>query len=125
MRGAALMPTFSRKARLLISRGKAKIDSYRPFTIQLCNATGESKQNLTLGVDAGYANIGFSVIDPTKEVFSCEIKLLEGQVERNNKRRMYRINEKIIQSFHHLSHSFYGRECSQVISITDCSTIKA
>lgn len=90
MRGEALMPTSPRKARVLIAQGKAKIDSYRPFTIQLCIATGESRQNLTLGVDAGYATIGFSVIDSTKELFSCEIELLKGQVERNNKRRIYR-----------------------------------
>jgi len=70
--------------------GKAQVDSYQPFTIKLCIATGESKQNLILGVDAGYAHVGFSVVGPTKEVFSGEIKLLQGQVERNDQRRMYR-----------------------------------
>jgi len=90
MKGLPLMPTSPKKARLLLKLGKAQVDSYRPFTIKLCNATGESKQDLTLGVDAGYADIGFSVINPTKEVFSGEIKLLQGQVERNDQRRMYR-----------------------------------
>ena len=53
MKGLPLMPTSPQKARLLLKLGKAQVDSYRPFTIKLCNATGESKQNLTLGVDAG------------------------------------------------------------------------
>ncbi len=84
------MPTTPRKARLLLKQGKAKIDNYQPFTIQLTYATGETKHNLTLSVDSGYGNIGISVIAPTKETFSGEIKLLEGQVERNKKRVMYR-----------------------------------
>ena len=47
------MPTTQRKARILIKQGKAKIASYVPFTIQLVDATGEAKQDITLGVDAG------------------------------------------------------------------------
>ncbi|WP_343054554.1 RNA-guided endonuclease IscB [Desulfobacter latus] len=90
MRGEPLMPTTQQKARVLLKKGTAKIDGYRPFTIQLTSATGESKQNLTLGIDAGYKNIGISVVGAIKEYFSSEIKLLDGQVERNKERIMYR-----------------------------------
>ncbi len=90
IRGQALMPTTPRKAKLLLKQGKARIDSYMPFTIQLNYATGEAKQDLTLGIDAGYGNIGISVVGPAKEVFSGEIKLLKGRVERNKERVMYR-----------------------------------
>jgi len=81
IRRQALMPTTPRKAKLLLKQGKARIDSYMPFTIQLNYATGEAKQDLTLGIDAGYGNIGISVVGPAKEVFSGEIKLLKGRVE--------------------------------------------
>ncbi|NWH05425.1 HNH endonuclease [Desulfobacter latus] len=94
MRGEALMPTTVQKARLLLKNGKARIHSHRPFTIQLTYATGEAKQDLVLGVDAGYHNIGISVVSPTNEVFSSEIKLLQGQVERNKERRMYRTQRR-------------------------------
>lgn len=88
------MPTTPQKARLLLKNGNARIHSHRPFTIQLTYATGEAKQDLTLGVDAGYQNIGISVVSPTSEVFSSEIKLLQGQVERNKERRMYRTQRR-------------------------------
>ena len=84
------MPTTCKKTRRLLKQGKAKIAGYRPFTIQLNYATGENKQTVTLGIDAGYKNIGISVVSPEKELLSCEIQLLEGQVERNKKRAMYR-----------------------------------
>ena len=64
MRGKPLMPTTCREARLLLKQGNAVIAGYRPFTIQLKYATGETKQNLVLGIDAGYSDIGFSVTSP-------------------------------------------------------------
>jgi len=93
-RGKPLMPTSQRKARLLLKAKKAKIVGHRSFTIQLKYATGETKQSITLGVDAGYKNVGISIISPKKEFLSSEIQLLEGQVERNKERRMYRNNRR-------------------------------
>ena len=46
MRGQALMPCSPRKARILLKQKKAKIVSYKPFTIQLCYATGEARQEV-------------------------------------------------------------------------------
>lgn len=45
MRGQALMPCSQRKARILLKQKKAKIVSYKPFTIQFYYATGEAKRN--------------------------------------------------------------------------------
>jgi N6-L-threonylcarbamoyladenine synthase len=53
MRGEPLMPTTPRKARILLKEDKAKAISRTPFTIQLKIATGETKQDITLGIDAG------------------------------------------------------------------------
>jgi hypothetical protein len=47
------MPTTPRKARILLKLGKAKVANRTPFTIQLTIATGETKQPISLGVDAG------------------------------------------------------------------------
>ena len=53
MRGQPLMPCSPAKARHLLKAGKAVVKRRTPFTIQLRIATGETKQNVTLGVDAG------------------------------------------------------------------------
>ena len=45
------MPCSQRKARLLLKEGKAKIIGYKPFTIQLLSPTGESTQDVHIGVD--------------------------------------------------------------------------
>lgn len=51
MRGEPLMPCSQRKARVLLKEGKAVINIYNPFTIQLTYATGETKQYCHIGVD--------------------------------------------------------------------------
>ena len=60
MRGQPLMPTRSRKARILLQEEKAIVVQRTPFTIQLKYATGETKQEIILGVDSGFENIGVS-----------------------------------------------------------------
>lgn len=45
---------------------------------------------MTLGIDAGYKHIGFSVSISKSEVFSAELEQECGMVERNKERRMYR-----------------------------------
>jgi hypothetical protein len=90
MRGTPLMPTSPRKARILSKEGKAKVVKRTPFTIQLKYATGEAKQEITLGVDSGYENIGLSAIAGKKEVYSAEVKLRTDIVKLNSERRQYR-----------------------------------
>jgi hypothetical protein len=59
------MPKTQRKARLLLKQKKATIVCYSPFTIQLLYATGETKQEIVLGVDY----IIFKVNSPGKVEF--------------------------------------------------------
>lgn len=47
------MPCSAAKARILLKEKKAVVKRRTPFTIQLTIATGETKQSVTLGVDAG------------------------------------------------------------------------
>ena len=51
MRGESLMPCSPRKARLLLREGKAKVINYTPFIIQLTYATGETVQEVSIGID--------------------------------------------------------------------------
>ena len=90
MRGQPLMPTTPGKAKKLLKEGKAKVVKRTPFTIQLKYATGETKQEITLGVDSGFENIGLSAITAKKEVYSAEVKLRTDMVKLNSERRQYR-----------------------------------
>lgn len=53
MRGEPLMPCSQRKARILLKENKAQIINYKPFTIQLLSPTGESTQEIHVGIDTG------------------------------------------------------------------------
>jgi len=90
MRGQPLMPTTPRKARILLTEEKAKVIKRTPFTIQLKYATGETKQEIVLGVDSGFENIGLSAVTAKKEIYSSEVKLRTDMVKLNSERRQYR-----------------------------------
>lgn len=91
------MPTTPRKARKLLQEGKAKIVKRTPFTIQLLIATGETKQDIVLGVDAGSKTIGLSATTNKKEVYSAEVQLRNDIVDllstrrENRQKRRYRL----------------------------------
>ncbi|WP_330112541.1 RNA-guided endonuclease IscB (plasmid) [Cetobacterium somerae] len=89
-RGQALMPCSTRKARLLLKEKKAKIFKYEPFTIQLNIATGEIKQEIILGIDSGYKNVGISATTEKKELYSAEITLRTDIVDLLSSRRSLR-----------------------------------
>jgi len=78
MRGQPLMPTRQQKANKLLKQGRAKVVKRSPFTIQLKYATGEAKQYITLGIDAGYSKVGFSAVSEKKELVSGELTLRKG-----------------------------------------------
>jgi hypothetical protein len=84
------MPTTPCKARKLLKKGKAKVLTVKPFTIQLLTATGETKQEVILGIDSGYLNIGFSAITDKGELISGEVKLLQGISDRLTEKAQYR-----------------------------------
>jgi len=74
LRGNPLMPCNPRKAKKLLREGKATVIKRFPFTVQLLVPTGEAKQKVTLGIDSGFENIGFSAVSETKEVISGIVK---------------------------------------------------
>lgn len=84
------MPTTPRKARKLLEQGKAKVINREPFTIQLLVATGETKQDITLGVDAGSRYIGLSATTEKQELFSAEVELRNDIVDLLATRRQNR-----------------------------------
>ena len=90
MRRQPLMPTTPRKARLLLQKCQAKVIYQSPFTIQLNYATGETKQKITLGIDAGYSKIGFSAITKCHELIAGEVSLRQDVSKKLTERRMYR-----------------------------------
>ena len=84
------MPCTQQKARKLLKSGKAKIYKREPFTIQLLVQTGESKQEINLGVDAGSKFVGLSATTEKKELFSAEYKLRNDIVDLISTRRQNR-----------------------------------
>lgn len=89
--GKPLMPTKRyAKIRILRKRGLLKIVSVKPFTVQLLYDTKNITQDVTLGIDSGYLNIGFSAITEKQELISGEVKLLQGQKERLYEKASYR-----------------------------------
>ena len=90
MRGQALMPCSQRKARLLLKQGKAKIVGYKPFTIQLCYATGEAKQEIHVGIDEGARHIGIAITSQNKVLAKGEVELRQDVHSLLTTRAMYR-----------------------------------
>ena len=90
IRGIPLMPTSCRKAKKFLKEGKAKVIKRIPFTIQLTIPTGETKQAITLGIDSGYQNIGFSAITEKQELISGVVTLDNGMTKRLEERKIYR-----------------------------------
>jgi hypothetical protein len=97
-RGLPLMPTCQSKARRLLKSRKAKVVKRYPFTIQLTTTTGETKQEVILGIDVGYKNVGISVINSKKELLSAEVTLRTNISELLSEKKMYRKHRR---SKHH------------------------
>ena len=94
MRGESLMPCSQRKARLLLKEGKAKIIDYKPFTIQLLSPTGESTQDIHIGVDTGAKHIGIAATSGNKVFAKGEIELRDGIHESMVSRSTLRRNRR-------------------------------
>jgi len=75
------MPCTPRKARLLLKTNKAKVVNRTPFTIRLTTATGETKQDITLGVDPGSKIVGLSATTEKEVLFEAEVILRNDIVE--------------------------------------------
>ena len=84
------MPCTQRKARLLLKQGKAKIISYKPFTIQLTYATGEAKQAIHVGIDEGARHVGIAITSQDKVFAKGEVELRQDVHSLLTSRAMYR-----------------------------------
>jgi hypothetical protein len=92
--GKPLMPCKPQKARKLLKAGSAKVVKRSPFTIQLLLGSSGYIQPVTLGIDAGYSQIGFSAVTEKEEVISGEVEMRKGTPQRNEERLMYRRNRR-------------------------------
>ena len=88
--GKPLMPCKEAKARKLLRDGKAKVIKRTPFTIQLNWNCEGNVQEVVLGVDTGYKNVGLSVVSDKQELFASEIKLRTDIADLLTEKRQYR-----------------------------------
>lgn len=93
-RGEPLMPCSPRKARILLKDDKARIVKRTPFTIQLTIATGETKQEIYLGVDAGSKHIGLSATTEKKVLLEVEVEIRNDIVDLLATRRTLRSSRR-------------------------------
>ena len=84
------MPCSSAKARLLLKERKAVVKRRTPFTIQLMISTGETKQPVTLGVDAGYKHVGLSASTEKAELYASEVEIRQDITNLLSTRRALR-----------------------------------
>lgn len=67
---------YSKKARLLLKQGKAKIINYKPFTVQLIYGSSGYKQKTVLGIDTCSKNVGIAVVtEEGKVLYQFELEL--------------------------------------------------
>lgn len=85
-----LMPCSYAKSKRMVKTGKAKVIKRFPLTIQLNFECKNQVQDISLGIDSGYENIGFSAITETKELICGTLKLDRRTSERLTEKRMYR-----------------------------------
>ena len=96
LNGKPLMPTSSRKARLLLKEGKAHVARMNPFTIRLDYKTGVATQPLSVGIDTGESNIGIAILRDNSVMYKAEVQLRKSMDKRKliEKRRAYRRNRR-------------------------------
>ena len=93
--GKPLMPTEKHgMVKHMLREGNARVVTAKPFTIQLLYETTGYTQPATLGIDAGYLNIGFSAVAGDKELIGGEVRLLENMSGRIRDRATFRRNRR-------------------------------
>jgi len=85
-----LMPCTPTKARHLLRDKRAEVVSRIPFTIRLLFECENQTQQLTLGIDSGYTNVGYSVTSSISELMAGELKLRTDIPKKLQNRAMYR-----------------------------------
>lgn len=94
------MPCSQRKARMLLKEEKAKIIDYKPFTIQLLYATGESVQEVNIGVDTGATHIGIAITSVNKVIAKGEVELRDDIHKNMTTRSALRRNRRTRKNRH-------------------------
>jgi len=89
-KGKPLMPCSYAKSKRMVKASKATVVKRFPSTIQLNFECENQIQGVTLGIDSGYENIGFSAVSEKKELISGTVKLEGKTSERLIERGMYR-----------------------------------
>jgi len=92
--GLPLMPCSKAKARKLVKTGKARVVSLNPFTIKLTFECENKTQPVTLGIDTGFKNIGFSAVTEKKELVCGTVTLDNKTSSRLKDKAMYRRNRR-------------------------------
>ncbi len=90
MDGKPLMPCKPAKAKHLLKEHRAKIVMHSPFTIQLQWQCESDTQDVTLGIDSGYKNVGFSAVTDKRELISGEAAIRTDIPDLNVEKSMYR-----------------------------------
>lgn len=88
------MPCSEKRARLLLYNGKAKIVKYNPFTIQLIIATGETTQDISIGIDTGAKYIGIAVTSVDKVLNKGVVELRDDISDNISTRKMLRVSRR-------------------------------
>ena len=81
--GRALMPTTTRKARILLKKNKASVVCRHPFTIHLRYKTGCATQEGSIGIDTGSQHIGVGVTCGNKVILKDEHELRSSMEKRS------------------------------------------
>ena len=92
--GRPLMPTKPSKARKLLKNKKAKIVSYKPFTIQLIYGSRGYTQNVDLGIDLGAKHVGVAIVSENKVLDKGEIELRDDVSKNITTKRQYRSSRR-------------------------------
>lgn len=88
--GKTLMPCTPSKAKKLLKSKRAKVFKMYPFTIKLNFVCENQVQEVSIGIDSGYGNVGFSAVTNKKELMSGTL-ILDGRTsKRLTERLMYR-----------------------------------
>ena len=88
------MPCSPTRARKLLRDGKAEPVRRTPFVIQLKAATGETKQPINLGFDAGSKHVGLSASTVKEELFASEVELRQDMTDLLSGRRELRSSRR-------------------------------
>jgi hypothetical protein len=94
IQGTPLDPTTPARARLLLQRGRARVVMRMPFTIRLNDRDTGYTRDVKLGVDSGYARVGFSAVSDTEELLAGELILRNDMSKKLEQRKKYRRNRR-------------------------------